>query len=287
MITIRGEPRLHAALERAEREAAARGHDRVATRHLALGLLGEDGGAAALIRALADGDALRRRIEGSLPRARRPAGPPDVLPYSPNAQRSLALAARAAEESPVRTEHLLLALLELDGGVARFLRGAGVTEERVRERAARLAPAASSLAFLAVSPDAAAPVYQQIVHGVREAVADGRLRAEDRLPTVRQLAAALGIAPGTAARAYQELEQAGVVVTDGARGTRVAPRPTADVEPEERAARLAALLRPVAVAASYLGASADEVRDALEDALAGILVPVPLPSEPQPEHTAP
>ena len=287
MITIPSEQRLLGALERARLEAASRGHDRVATRHLALGLLsGEDGGAAGLVRALGcETAALRRRLESSLPRTRRALEPAGPLPYSANAQRALALAseqARAASEHPVlRTGHLLLALLVLNGDVSRILRQAGVTAEALRERLGRLPGSSSSLPFLTVDAEAGVPVYQQIVQQIREGVAGGRLAPDDRLPTVRQLAAELGVAPGTTARAYQELEQAGVVVTGGPKGTRIAATRAPAVPEPERTATLVGLLRPVAVAASYLGASADEVRAALEQALAGIY-----PSDPAHDDAA-
>lgn len=58
----------------------------------------------------------------------------------------------------------------------------------------------------------------QIVAGVR----DGILIAGTRLPTVRGLAAELGIAPNTVARTYRELERQGVLVTRGRSGTFVA-----------------------------------------------------------------
>lgn len=282
------EPRLERALAAARQEAGGRGHDRVATRHLLLGLLSvPESVAAAVIRSLgADPDRLARRAESSLPRRRRPRDG-EALPFSANAQAALGAAEREARlplpelpaygavpglEPPlVRTEHLLFALLELDGGVARLLADHGVTADGAREQWQRLLGLSSpGLPFLRVNPHSAAPVYQQIVDQVREAVASGRLRAGERLPTVRQLAADLDVAPGTTARAYQELEQLGVVVTERARGTRVAePRP-AEVSHPERTAALIGLLRPVAVSASYLGASADEIRTALEQALAGI-----------------
>lgn len=63
------------------------------------------------------------------------------------------------------------------------------------------------------------PPYQQIVEQVSAAVTSGELAAWDRLPPIRQLATDLAVAPGTVARAYRELEQAGLVVTRGRRGT--------------------------------------------------------------------
>ncbi|GAA1782824.1 GntR family transcriptional regulator [Agromyces lapidis] len=61
-----------------------------------------------------------------------------------------------------------------------------------------------------------------IAHRFRGMIASGQLGAGERLPTVRQAAADLGVAPGTAARAYKMLEQEGLVVARTGAGTRVA-----------------------------------------------------------------
>ena len=69
---------------------------------------------------------------------------------------------------------------------------------------------------------ASVPPFEQIRQQVTGYVAAGRLRPGARLPTIRALAADLGIAPGTVARAYRELEATGVVVTRRRTGTVVA-----------------------------------------------------------------
>jgi GntR family transcriptional regulator len=61
-------------------------------------------------------------------------------------------------------------------------------------------------------------IYRQL----RGLIVSGQLGANERLPTVRQTASDLGVAPGTAAKAYRMLEQDGLVVTRTAAGTRVA-----------------------------------------------------------------
>ena len=61
-------------------------------------------------------------------------------------------------------------------------------------------------------------IYRQL----RGLIVSGQLGANERLPTVRQTATDLGVAPGTAAKAYKMLEQDGLVVTRTAAGTRVA-----------------------------------------------------------------
>jgi DNA-binding transcriptional regulator YhcF (GntR family) len=116
-----------------------------------------------------------------------------------------------------------------------------------------------------------ASIYQQIIDQIREGVATGALEAGRRLQTVRSLADALDIAPGTVARAYAELERLGVVVTEGARGTRVAEPRRPEQLPSERLSTLTGLLRPVAVAAFHMGGSAAELRQALDAAMKGIM----------------
>ncbi|MDO9377978.1 MAG: GntR family transcriptional regulator [Nocardioidaceae bacterium] len=66
------------------------------------------------------------------------------------------------------------------------------------------------------------PPFEQLRTQVAAQVTDGVLEAGQKLPTVRQLAADLGLAANTVARAYRELESDGVVVTHGRRGTFVA-----------------------------------------------------------------
>jgi DNA-binding transcriptional regulator YhcF (GntR family) len=63
------------------------------------------------------------------------------------------------------------------------------------------------------------PPYAQIRAQVAARVAAGDLVPGTRLPTVRGLAASLGVAASTVARAYRELEHAGVVTTRGRAGT--------------------------------------------------------------------
>lgn len=77
---------------------------------------------------------------------------------------------------------------------------------------------------LRVEHDGARPPFDQVRTQLAEAVGDGRLAEGTRLPTVRGLAEELGLAANTVARAYKELEAAGLVVTRGRLGTVVAPR---------------------------------------------------------------
>ena len=66
------------------------------------------------------------------------------------------------------------------------------------------------------------PPFEQLRTQIAGRVASGELHAGAKLPTVRNLAVELDLAPNTVARAYKELEADGVVVTEGRRGTFIA-----------------------------------------------------------------
>jgi DNA-binding transcriptional regulator YhcF (GntR family) len=63
------------------------------------------------------------------------------------------------------------------------------------------------------------PPYEQIRARIAAGVAAEELQPGDRLPTVRRLAEDLGVATNTVARAYRELESAGVIETRGRSGS--------------------------------------------------------------------
>ena len=78
------------------------------------------------------------------------------------------------------------------------------------------------------------PLYLQIMDEVRRALVVGTLRAEDPLPSVRELASQLTVNPRTVSQAYQELEREGVVYVRRGQGTFVAAGGQA--KPNERRA---------------------------------------------------
>jgi GntR family transcriptional regulator len=73
-----------------------------------------------------------------------------------------------------------------------------------------------------ISANDGIPIYLQIVNQVKYLVAAGRLATGDELPAIRVLAERLVVNPNTVARAYRELESAGVVEKRRTAGTYVA-----------------------------------------------------------------
>lgn len=78
---------------------------------------------------------------------------------------------------------------------------------------------------LAVDLDSGVAPWRQIHDQIAALAASGGLAVGARLPSIRQLASDLGLAPGTVARAYRELESAGTLHTARRRGTVVAAVP--------------------------------------------------------------
>ena len=81
----------------------------------------------------------------------------------------------------------------------------------------------SELLFV-VHASSGVPIYRQLVDQVEALVAGGRLRPGDVVPSVRQVAATLGINPMTVSKAWSRLEADGVLTRDRCRWMVVAPR---------------------------------------------------------------
>lgn len=97
-----------------------------------------------------------------------------------------------------------------------------------------------------------APPTDQIHDQIHGLVATGQLAAGERLPSVRQLAKDLGVAPGTVAKAYRALEAEGFLVTRTGSGTRVSPTAATTTRPVLEAARR------LAGASTHAGNSLDD-----------------------------
>jgi GntR family transcriptional regulator len=97
---------------------------------------------------------------------------------------------------------------------------------------------------IAVDVDSPVPPYEQIRRQIAAFVQGGLLAPGARLPAMRALAADLGVAVGTVARAYTELESAGLVTSRRRTGTVVAEqsgrRPATDASVQAAALELAA-----------------------------------------------
>jgi DNA-binding transcriptional regulator YhcF (GntR family) len=119
-----------------------------------------------------------------------------------------------------------------------------------------------------IDPHAAVPPYVQLYDQIATLAASGGLPPGARLPAVRQLANDLGVASGTVARAYRELERDGVVETRGRHGTAI--RTGAIPKQPNAANELRSAARAFAVRSTHLGIDPERAVDAVVKALSAM-----------------
>jgi GntR family transcriptional regulator len=121
--------------------------------------------------------------------------------------------------------------------------------------------------LIEVDTASAVPAYEQIRAQIETMVGSGLLPPGTPLPPIRQLAADLGLAVNTVARAYRELEHNGVVIGRVRHGTVVAEHATERLSTSETRRRLAAAAATYALAVKQLGVSATDAIEVLSDQL--------------------
>jgi GntR family transcriptional regulator len=121
----------------------------------------------------------------------------------------------------------------------------------------------TQLPELVVSTVDPTPPYEQLRRQIAEFIGGGTLPPGERLPPLRQLAGDLGLAVGTVARTYRELETAGLIVSRRGGGTRVAQIPPGPTHADALRQAAEAYVRQ----ARQLGADRDETTAALRAAL--------------------
>ena len=117
--------------------------------------------------------------------------------------------------------------------------------------------------WLDVDPRSGVPLYVQIVQQIKHAIEVGAVQPGDPLPTVRQLAGELTIAPNTIVKAYNELQAIGLIESRPGVGTVVA----ANLDGSVRRQQVEALferLRAVVRDAAGLGIEPEELVDRLK-----------------------
>jgi DNA-binding transcriptional regulator YhcF (GntR family) len=91
--------------------------------------------------------------------------------------------------------------------------------------------------MLAIDPGSSVPPFEQLRVQLLERVSSGELAPGAKLPTVRQLADDLGLAPNTVARCYRELERDQIIQTRGRNGSYVSAHGDAAHREAQAAAR--------------------------------------------------
>ncbi|SRR5712692_2004946 len=114
---------------------------------------------------------------------------------------------------------------------------------------------------ITIDPNDPTPLYAQLERAIRVAIATGRLRPGDQLPTVRQLAVDLRVNANTVAKVYLTLERDGVVATKRGVGTFISEAHSKSAHEGHRERRLHALIDRFLTETTSLGYSPAELID--------------------------
>lgn len=110
-----------------------------------------------------------------------------------------------------------------------------------------------------IDPRDPTPLYAQLDRAIRVAIATGRLKPGDQLPTVRQLAVDLRVNANTVAKVYLALEREGIVTTKRGVGTFISVAQPHDSHTASRERQLKALAERFLTESTALGFSPREV----------------------------
>ena len=108
------------------------------------------------------------------------------------------------------------------------------------------------------------PLYAQLTRAITFAIATGRLRVGEQLPTVRQLAVELRLNANTVAKVYAELERSGILETRRGVGTFVSAQHLDRSHHDEHQKHLTELVDRFLEEASAMGLSLDDLLDQLQ-----------------------
>jgi GntR family transcriptional regulator len=119
--------------------------------------------------------------------------------------------------------------------------------------------------LLRLNPSSGIPLYLQLIEQVKHAIEMGALRPGEQLPAIRKIAEDLVMNPNTVARAYRELEQAGIVEIKHGTGAFVSQSATG---PTKILRRAQAVAQTAIERLASLGLTEEEIRRLVENELA-------------------
>lgn len=119
-----------------------------------------------------------------------------------------------------------------------------------------------------LDPRSTEPIYLQIVSQIKHLIAAEKLKPDDQLSTVRQLAVELRVDPNTVARAYRQLVEDGVIASQQGRGTYVLDRPPPADQRKQRREKLLTVTDAFLREVERLGFAPDELEKIWNDRFA-------------------
>lgn len=117
--------------------------------------------------------------------------------------------------------------------------------------------------MIKINPGGSKPLYEQIIDSIKSDYVKGFLKSGDEIPSVRKLAMQLSVTPNTVAKAYQELERDGVIVTIRGKGTYISGEQTVRID-DRRLEELRKELSTKVVELTCMGLPKEEIVNMVE-----------------------
>ena len=117
--------------------------------------------------------------------------------------------------------------------------------------------------FIVVSPLNPDPMYKQVTDQIKDAIAGGILKQEEKLPSIREMARELGISEITIKRAYADLEHEGYIFTRSGLGSFVGDVSRGKMK-SEKMEEIRQKLTEILKSGEKFGISADDIIQAIK-----------------------
>lgn len=126
--------------------------------------------------------------------------------------------------------------------------------------------------FIQIEPQSDVPIYEQVTRQIMEGIARGEMKPGDTLPSVRNLAADLGVNMHTVNKSYHELEEKGVIVIRAKSGAIIRSAEERALTPEQLQ-QIEKNLKPLVVEGMVLGATAEQIEHMIKKVFSDLQIP--------------
>lgn len=126
--------------------------------------------------------------------------------------------------------------------------------------------------FIQIEPQSDVPIYEQVTRQIIEGIARGEIKPGDTLPSVRSLAADLGVNMHTVNKSYHELEAKGIIVIRPKSGAIISSTEERALTPEQLQ-QIEKNLKPVVAEGMVLGATAEQIEHMMKKVFAELQIP--------------
>lgn len=127
--------------------------------------------------------------------------------------------------------------------------------------------------FIKIEPQSDVPIYEQVTRQIIEGIARGDMQSGDTLPSVRNLAADLGVNMHTVNKSYHELEARGIITIRAKSGAII--RSTEErILTSEQLQQIEKNLKPVVAEGMVLGATVEQIERMMKKVCADLQIPI-------------